>query len=158
VTTLPPSTNHLYVRTRGGGLALKKEAIQLREEIKATVVEMLGKVAKFPLDPELIYRFDLVLYFEQLENPGWFEFHKKDDPKGKYRAGERKAATRYKVIDVDNRVKFLQDSVSKSIGIPNDCQIFVGSQEKREDKTNPRAEVTITVVRDTSRFFPNRPQ
>lgn len=121
----------------------------------------------FPVNQELVYRIDISLYFEALENPGWFEFWKEDKfytkdikwPKKskragqvrykkdelKVRGGERKAASRYKQIDYDNRIKFLQDSLVAVLGIPDDSQIFGGHQEKRQDKNNPRAEVTVTV-------------
>ncbi len=128
--------------------------------MKQAVVQKLGQVMAFPTDPDLIYRFDMVAYFESLENPGWFERYSKDTfyraGELKHRRGERKAKTRYKRIDVDNRIKFLQDCVSKSIGIPDDAQIFIGYQEKREDPTNPRVEITVSVVQDTDRFFPKR--
>lgn len=150
-------------------MALTDEAQRFRERVKHVVVNKIGKVMTFPCDPELIYRFDIICYFDSLENPGWFErwdrdaFYTKDSKDGKHRKGElkfkrgeRKAATRYKRIDYDNRIKFLQDSVSKSIGIPDDSQIFVGYQEKREDPNNPRAEVVVTVETDVSRFFPER--
>lgn len=128
----------------------------------------------FPVNEDLIYRFDLIAYFPALENPLWFEFweedkfytkdilYKKGPKKGaiqflngtlKHQKGARKAATRYKRIDYDNRLKFLQDCVSKFVGIPDDSQIFVGLIEKREDLTFPRAEITVTVVRDVERFF-----
>ena len=144
-------------------------ANRLRIRVKHAVVKKIGTVMSFPTDPETIYHFSMVAYFEKLENPGWFEFWKSDkfytrDTKDgkhlkgelKHRKGERKAKTRYKQIDVDNRIKFLQDCVSKSIGIPDDSQIFVGQQEKREDPDNPRVEVVVSVVHDTSRFFPGR--
>lgn len=128
--------------------------------MKQAVVEKLGKVMAFPTDPELVYRFDMIAYFESLENPGWFDHYTKDTygraGEPKHRKGERKAKTRYKRIDVDNRIKFLQDCVSKAIGIPDDAQIFVGYQEKREDPTNPRVEITVSVEPDTTRFFPKR--
>jgi hypothetical protein len=133
------------------------------------VVNRMGKVMSFPTGPELIYRFEIICYFDALENPGWFEYwdrdvyYAKDSKDGKhrkgelkYRSGERKAVTRYKRIDYDNRIKFLQDCISHSIGIPDDAQIFVGHQEKREDANNPRAEVAVSVEADISRFFPNR--
>jgi len=169
VTDLPPSVNALYQHRRGGKLALTETAYRFRESVKAVVTTNLAKVLTFPTGPEVIYRFDITLYFEQLENPGWFEFwerdvfYQKDSKDGKhkkgslkYKKGERKAVSRYKQIDYDNRIKFLQDCVSKSIGIPNDSQIFVGHQEKREDPRDPRAEVTVTVEKDPSRFFHER--
>jgi hypothetical protein len=131
--------------------------------LNSAVAEEMHRLVGFPVDPETVYQLDIILYFESLENPNWFEFwkvdkfytkditpkrrktplHKKGDLK--HRAGERKAKTRYKVIDYDNRIKFLQDSLSKAIGIPNDCQIFSGYQAKREDPEYPRAEVTVHV-------------
>lgn len=168
-TELPPSTNQLYQRRRGGQIALTEVAQRFRIRVKQAVVSSLGKVMSFPIDPELIYRFDMIAYFQALENPGWFEkwnedkFYTRDTKDGKHRKGElkhtrgeRKAKSRYKQIDVDNRIKFLQDCVAKSIGVPDDSQIFVGYQEKREDPDNPRVEVKVSVVRDTSRFFPKR--
>jgi Holliday junction resolvase RusA-like endonuclease len=168
-TELPPSTNALYQRRRGGQIALTEVAQRFKERVKNVVVGKMGRVMSFPCDPEFIYRFDVVCYFDSLENPGWFErwdrdvFYTKDSKDGKHKKGElrcargeRKAVTRYKRIDYDNRIKFLQDCVSKSIGIPDDSQIFVGHQEKREDPDRPRAEVTVTVERDTTRFFPKR--
>lgn len=169
ITELPPSTNRLYQRRRGGQIALTEEAQRFRERIKSVVVNKMGRVMSFPIGPDFIYRFDIVCYFDALENPGWFEYwdrdvhYAKDSKDGKHRKGElkhkrgeRKAVTRYKRIDYDNRIKFLQDCVSKSIGILDDAQIFVGYQEKRQDPNNQRAEVTVTVEHDVSRFFPNR--
>ena len=168
---LPPSTNALYQRRRGGQVALTKEAHRFRNKVKAKIVSNnLGEVNRFPVNSELIYRFSIRLYFEKLENPGWFDFWEEDKfytrnimTKGglithrkgelKVHKGERKAKTRYKALDYDNRIKFLQDCVSKAVGIPDDSQIFGGAQEKREDPDNPRAEVIIEVV-DRSLFFP----
>lgn len=163
---MPPSVNHLYVRRRGGSLALSNEGERFQEHVKDVVIGSLGTVSALPVDKETVYEFVFTFYFESLENPLWFErydrdgFYRKNSEKHrkgdiKYRKGERKAKTRYKKIDYDNRVKFLQDCVAKSIGIPDDCQIFRGVQEKREDSDNPRAEVTVTVI-DRDRFFPRR--
>ena len=122
----------------------------------------------FPTDHEQVYRVTLLAFFDALENPGWFEMWEENKywVRGskdgtcragelKYRKGERKAATRYKVLDVDNRIKFLQDSVTKAVGIPNDCQVFESRLVKLEDPGNPRAEVTIEVV-DRDQYFPRR--
>lgn len=150
---LPPSVNKLYTRTRNGGKALTKEAVRFREYVQAIVVDNIHTL-RIPTDPETVYQFELRAYFKSLENPGWFERWEEDTyvsrgaNKGalKGRAGERKAKSRYKIVDVDNRVKFLQDCVVAAIGIPDDCQIFRGIQEKYEDPDNPRAEVRISVV------------
>lgn len=165
---LPPSTNKLYQRRRGGQLALTKEAVTYRDRVTDIVGQQFFVSSPIPLGEEAVYRFSIILYFPALENPGWFEkwaynvAYSKDSKDGKHkkgdlkhRAGERKAKTRYKVVDYDNRIKFLQDCVSKAVGIPNDSQIFCGYQEKREDPDDPRAEVVIS-VEDPQRFFPKR--
>jgi Holliday junction resolvase RusA-like endonuclease len=144
---LPPSANHLYQRRRGGGVALTAIAKAYRESVKTYVKDRMAELVHFPVGHEVVYQVTLILYFEKLENDGWFEVF----AKGK-NAGEKKAQTRYKIVDYDNRIKFLQDCVVMAVGIPNDCQIFRGVQEKREDPACPRAEVTIRVV-DRSEFF-----
>ena len=147
VTEPPPSTNKLYQRTRSGGLALTKAARSFRERVRKAIIAHLPQLSRFPLDEETIYRFDAYLYFKALENAGWYEFYTKGGNRGK-----RKAATRYKRVDADNRIKFLQDSVTHSLGV-DDSQIFAGYQEKREDPDNPRAEVELHVITDSSPFL-----
>ena len=143
---LPPSTNKLYQRTRQGRVVLSKDARMFRERLQQRMVGELPNLASFPIGPEVVYQFDSILYFESLENAGWAQTYARGKNKGK-----RKAATRYKKIDVDNRVKFLQDSVMASIGA-DDCQVFAGYQEKHEDPGDPRAEVRVTVI-SRDRFF-----
>jgi hypothetical protein len=121
-------------------MALTGVAKVFRERLRKEIVSHLPQLSSFPLDQETIYRFDVYLYFKKLENTGWHQVHTKGKDKGK-----RKAATRYKRIDLDNRIKFLQDSVMSSLGV-DDSQVFAGYQEKREDSENPRAEVVLHVV------------
>lgn len=118
--------NRLYVRRKGGGVALTKEAHRYREHVKKVVMENLHEVSNLPVDLETQYSFHVTVYFKALENAGWWETFSRGEKKG-----QRKAATRYKKIDVDNRVKFIQDCVIKSLGIPDDSQVFEGSQRKR---------------------------
>lgn len=157
---MPPSANALYQHRRGGGLALSKQAKEFKERVKGIISNRLHDIIRFPVDQELIYTIHITVYLEKLENPGWFEFWKEDTyfkrgkRKGelKGRAGERKAKSRYKEVDYDNRIKFLQDCIVTAIGIPNDAQIFRGTGEKRQDANNPRAEVWIKLA-DRSEFF-----
>lgn len=160
---LPPSANALYQRRRGGGLALSSRAKRFKEDVKEEVTRHLSTIMRFPIDDEFVYEMTTTLYFESLENPGWFERWEKDSyvtrgknkGKCKGRKGERKAKTRYKIIDYDNRIKFLQDCVIEGIGISNDAQVFRGISEKREDPEEPRAEVKLRPV-NRNDFFPER--
>lgn len=147
-------------------MALSKAANQYREHVKKVISGQMAQVSVFPAeDPEIVYGVELVCHFEALENPGWFEFfskdafyskdtkdgsHKKGDLKA--RKGDRKAKSRYKKIDVDNRVKFVQDCVTKGLGIPDDAQIFEGTQRKIKARNGEKITVTIYVA-DRSKFF-----
>lgn len=147
---LPPSANHLYQRRRGGGVALTDVAKTFREHVKVYVKNCLAQLISFPVDHETVYEVEISLFFDRLENDGWFETISKGP-----RTGQKKAQTRYKILDYDNRIKFLQDCLVSAVGIPNDCQIFRGIQEKREDPNCPRAEVTIR-VKDRGEFLAER--
>lgn len=161
---LPPSTNKLYQKTRGGGLALSAAAKRYKNQVKNVVGQPmnLASLTRFPVGPDVVYLLRVYLYFPLLENPGWFEFWEEDTyvtrgkQKGelKGRKGERKAKTRYKVVDYDNRIKFMQDCLANAIGF-NDCQIFRAEQEKREDPDNPRAAVFLKII-DREEFFERR--
>jgi len=161
---MPPSANALYQRRRGGGLALSRAAKEFKERVKGIVGDRLNQILRFPVDEEFIYTMHVILYFDKLEYPGWFERWEKDtyftrgahkgELKGK--AGERKAKSRYKVIDYDNRIKFLQDCIVSAIGIPNDAQIFRGTGEKRETPGEPGAEVRIRIASRSDFFMKER--
>jgi len=150
VLDLPPSTNKLYQKRREGGLALTKAAKKYREHVKQVIGQHIAMLTRFPVDLETIYQFDVTLFLESTQNEGWFQRFAKGP-----RQGQRKAKTRYKRIDYDNRIKFVQDCLVKCIGIPDDSQIFRGVQEKREDSEDPRAVVVIHVL-DQDEFFPER--
>lgn len=109
--------------------------------------ENLPRVGNLKTGIETVYEFRISLFFPALENEGWYRTGND---------GEKQAKTRYKRIDYDNRIKFVQDCLSGSLGI-DDSQIFRGLQEKREDPLNPRAEVEISVA-DIDDFIIRRPR
>jgi len=150
---LPPSLNSQYVkfRKKGGkrGFALSDEAKAFEKAVKSVVGSDVFALQSFPVgDRELVYEMEVVLYIDGLQNPGWFERYLK----GKYK-GERKAVGRYKRVDTDNRLKFLQDKLCDSLGIPGDEQIFSVKAVKMQS-SEERTEVTIRVV-DRGQFFPD---
>ena len=143
---MPPSVNRLY-RVAHNRKILTKDALNYLEHVKRVIADNLHYLQNFPIgDKELCYAFDLTVYLEKLENPGWFEFFERG-PK----AGQRKAQTRFKEIDVDNRIKFVQDCVIKTLGIPSDAQIFEGAQRKKQSKCE-RAIVKISLT-DRAQYF-----
>ena len=142
---MPPSVNRLYIQTgKRGGKALTSEAKKYREIIKAEVSKHVVSVSnaiknKDGYGPE-IYKLDITLHVPELENPRWFEGKRFE--KGTH-AGELKVKLRFKRIDADNRVKFLQDSFCACVGI-DDSLIFCTSVSKRETKKEePYINVTL---------------
>ena len=144
---MPPSINHLYVQRRGGkGRALTKEAVAYQSYIKQVVGNELHRLDGFPLDQERIYGIAITAQFLTLQNPGWFELNTRGPDKGK-----RKAKSRYKRIDVDNRIKFVQDCVTRTIGIPDDSQVFADHARKIE---GPTEKLTIKIfVEDPTEYL-----
>ena len=158
---LPPSTNALYQKRRGGQVALTEVAKTYRETVKRAIADRISEVQHFPVSLEHIYMVEMVCYIDKLQNPGWFRKLAKDRPeklrtdkktgkkvvaqKAKL-AGERDAETRYKRLDVDNRIKFLQDCFIKSLGINGDEQVFKNTLEKIERRGTDTARVTISVL------------
>ncbi len=116
---LPPSSNHIYVNARGGkGRFLSKEA----QTFKSRTISLIQQncMAKLiGLDTSRIYRVWYAFYFpiEELLNKS-------------FGSGKKGAAqTRYKRMDVENRLKLVADSLATAIGI-DDCQFFEGGHTK----------------------------
>lgn len=153
--------NQLYLKRRGGGIALSEEAKAYRETVKRIVADRLAEVSKFPVSLEHIYGLSMTCSIDKLQNPGWFrrlekarpERKRKDKKTGEMKvaqkakvAGEREAETRYKKLDVDNRIKFLQDCFIKSLGINGDEQVFENFLRKIERHGMNHADVEIYVL------------
>lgn len=118
LTFLPPSSNHIYVNRRSGGRFLSKEAETFkRQAISYIQANCLAKIAR--LDRETVYRVWYAYFFppEELLNQTF----------GKGKQGSAK--TRYKRMDVENRLKLVADSLATAIGI-DDCQFFEGGHTK----------------------------
>lgn len=145
---MPPSVNEQFIKTRKrqnmkSGMALADVAKKFKNHVKARVAQHPAiALGQFPTqDPEVAYRLEIALCFKKLENEGWFQQFKR----GK-NAGQRKAQTRYVRVDTDNRVKFLKDCLCKSMGIPDDCQIFEDQVWKVKVEGEAYVMVRLTVV------------
>ncbi len=119
IPTLPPSSNHIYVNARGGkGRFLTKEAQKFKlNTISHIQSNYLPQISQ--LDKEGIYRVWYAFYFpiDELLNRTF----------GGGKKGSAK--TRYKRMDVENRLKLVADALATAIGI-DDCQFFEGGQTK----------------------------
>lgn len=116
---LPPSSNHIYVNARGGkGRFLSAEAKKFKLRAVSTIQSnCLAQISR--LDRGAVYRVWYAFFFppEELLNTT-------------FGSGKKGAAeTRYKRMDVENRLKLVADSLATAIGI-DDCQFFEGGHTK----------------------------
>lgn len=142
---MPPSVNEQYVKRRGKGLALSEVSRRFREHAEAVVADDLDlTMGEFPTgDKEMVYAIRVWLYFDAVENEGWFQTVSRGKNKG-----QRKAKDRYKKLDTDNRIKFLKDAVCRAMSIPDDSQIFEDTVTKHRVKEGdqPHCVVQMSVV------------
>lgn len=128
---LPPTSNHIYIR----GTMLTSKARKYAEDFaKFAAQNYLADIGR--LNPNSIYAVHLRFYFESLLNASF------DNPRV---APSKRAKTRYKRLDLDNRIKLLTDCVRDAIGV-DDSHIFAASQEKHQDPANPHVEITVQEV------------
>ena len=140
---LPPSSNHIYVNARGGkGRFLSKEATTFKNRtISIIQQECMDKL--IGLDTKAIYQVWYAFYFPKAE------LLNKSFGTGKKGAAE----TRYKRMDVENRLKLVADSLATAIGI-DDCQFFEGGHTKLCDSLVggiPQVHIFLTPM-DPKRF------
>jgi Holliday junction resolvase RusA-like endonuclease len=119
---LPPSINAVYkINRKSGVMYMCKEAKAFKEEFeKFARSNWVDLIHKF--EPKLVYR---VIYD--------FTFPQQDLLNDKY-GQDKRIKSPYKKIDLDNRVKLLQDSLSFVFGF-NDSHIFEILARKKCGKT-----------------------
>lgn len=133
---LPPSANHIYIR----GTVLKREAREYKAAFKQWAVQNhMHDISNFAAGSDLVYGLHLAFFFDSLVNESYND---------KTKPPSRRAKTRYKRLDLDNRVKFLQDCIRDVIDV-DDSRIFAASQEKHQDPINPRVEIVVQSVDPT---------
>lgn len=124
---LPPTSNKIYIR----GTILTKEARVYAEKFAAFAKQFLPEISE--MNTKGIFGLHLKFFFDNLINETWDDVTKPPS---------RRAKSRYKRIDLTNRIKLLEDCVRDALDI-DDSQTFAASQEKHLDKKNPRVEIEI---------------
>lgn len=128
---MPPTSNKIYIR----GTILSSVARKFAEDFSKYVAQNhLHQLTE--IDSQAVYAIHLRFYFDTLTNASW---NNMGFPPSK------RAKSRYKRIDLDNRIKLLTDCVRDAIGV-DDCQFFAGTQEKHQDSTDPRIEIFVQKV------------
>jgi len=124
---LPPSSTHAYFHRPGGGRALSQQGKEFKNSTQAYLAQNYGRDLKgvVPNQPYLVYiRFSL----PQLQNATWS-------------GGKKGASTRYKRVDVSNRVKLLEDVLTTVTGV-DDANTMVLITQKRE---GPKEETMVII-------------
>lgn len=128
---LPPSSNHIYIK----GTILTSQARDYAEKFaKFASQHHLHEINQ--MNPKGIFALHLRFFFGSLINETYG--NTKFPP-------SRRAKTRYKKIDLSNRIKLLEDCVRDALEI-DDSHTFAASQEKHQDAGNPRVEIEIEEI------------
>lgn len=128
---LPPSSNHIYIK----GSILRPEAREYAEIFSKYIAQhYLHEITQ--LNPEGLFAMHIRFFFPSLVNETW------NDPKV---PPSKRAKERYKRLDLSNRIKLLEDCVRDSLAI-DDSRTFSASQEKHQDRKNPRVEIEVEEV------------
>jgi hypothetical protein len=116
---LPPTSNHIYSSRRGSSKRFKTDQAEafLLKTVALIVSECQPKIAR--LNPKGLYRTYYRFFFldDEILNTSFGKDTKKA------------AATRYKRMDVENRLKLVSDALSKAIDI-DDCHFFEAGHSK----------------------------
>lgn len=116
VDSIPPSANNAYAVVRGRKI-MTKEGKKYVTETKTHFVEKFPRELRI-FKPNAPFLVCIRFFFPEIENKGWFQ---------------GKAETRYKRIDVSNRVKLLEDCLKEAAGI-DDAQHLRVLLDKQQGK------------------------
>jgi|GEM_PF-4710106 len=133
---MPPTSNNIYISV---GKRRQKSSLARAWQNRAVkeITRQSNLTIQSEFDPERMYWLDLTFYFDVVVNKGWHEFYKRGAKKG-----QRKADSKWKKIDLGNRLKLLEDTVKIAAGV-DDSSTFVLHLIKTCDPKNPRVEVCL---------------
>jgi Holliday junction resolvase RusA-like endonuclease len=148
---LPPSSNKIYHIGKYGQPVLKKEARTYAERFAHFMAVNHGHEFT-QLNPVGVYELTLHFYLETAVNESW------NNPKV---TPSKRAESRYKKMDLSNRIKLIEDCVRDAIAI-DDSHTFESHQKKAHDPANPRVEIFINEARPEwygipPRFYEHQP-
>jgi Holliday junction resolvase RusA-like endonuclease len=137
---LPPTSNHIYVTDwRRKMRFLTKEARAFQHRFSAEVVPRYLNLISL-LDVVTTYSVAYHFYFER------------DDVLTKSFGQKDGAKSRYKKMDVENRIKLIADCFFKAIGI-DDSQVFCEVSYKNVCRPNMQPQVRIFLQRTDPGVF-----
>lgn len=130
IPSIPPSTNHAYIRTGRGKRVMHPEARKWVEETRNDLLRRYPS-AFTPdfFEPNTPYALSIIFWMPDLYTKGW----------------PKKAQSRYKTFDVTNHVKLLEDILVQLTGVDDACHLCV----ELEKCASTRLCTTITFRRMT---------
>jgi Holliday junction resolvase RusA-like endonuclease len=126
---IPPTSNKLYFQGTRLTTVAREYAERFSHFMATNHLHEVGS-----LNPHGVYELSLHFYFESVINETW------NNPTIK---PSKRAKSRYKRMDLSNRIKLIEDCVRDFIAI-DDSQTFEGHQVKFQDPRNPRVEIFIS--------------
>lgn len=130
VPFIPPTSNHIYVRGRNGKVFLSKEGAAFKTKMMSHVQQeclpQIGVLQQdLAQDPLALFTIWYVFYFptEEILNMSFGAL----DAKGRPAKGA--AVTRYKRMDISNRVKLVADAFASAVGV-DDSLHFTSGESK----------------------------
>lgn len=149
VPFLPPSSNHIYVNRPGGkGRFLSKEAEAWKNRFSQQVLAPLlmpmqsfGKAVDD--DPKTVLELWMTFFFP-----------KEDILNTTFGTGTKAAAkTRYKKMDVQNRIKLVTDAVVKALAVDDSLNFREIHDKCSADMVGGNSGVCIRIKRTNPHFF-----
>tara|TARA_Y100000816_G_C26007558_1_gene526634 strand:- start:580 stop:1059 length:480 start_codon:yes stop_codon:yes gene_type:complete len=117
---MPPSVNKAYMSIGRGRRALSIEGKTYKRSVIDSLIPHVAsdKILTSFVKPDLPLSLHIHLFFKDIENKGW----------------PKKAKTRYKRLDVSNRIKLLEDALFECLGV-DDCNVFEVTVVKEPSET-----------------------
>jgi hypothetical protein len=141
----PPSSNHIYFNLPGHGRRLTR----LAEVWARRYTAWVGQRHLFSIQSlrdhlehggVLNITITVLLLEEDLLNKGWLSMTK---------AGKRKAKSRYKRVDVTNRIKLIEDTTADLLGVKDECNFCVTAQKLISENRG----VMVTIIAEDPRVY-----
>lgn len=128
---MPISVNKAYVTIRGRR-ALSKEGKIYKSAVTTGVAKQLSLCSDFTdlINDQTALKLEITLYLERTENKGY----------------PNKTKTRYKRVDVSNRVKLLEDALFDALGVDDSIvfSLIVTKQTRPTDRDDDYCDLTLS--------------
>jgi len=135
VPTLPPSANHAYFNLPGGrGRGLTKKGKAYKAETVAYITRTYPEEMLF-FNPKDAYLLLVCFHFKALYNKGY----------------PKTAKTKYKKIDLGNRLKLFEDALKDAAGI-DDCQNMIIVMQKLQGDEEKTTFAMWNICKETTPF------